>query len=185
MLRSVIAAFLLAAPAAAALGQTGQDGEWALATMPNGCMVQTVSEQGTMLSVWGFAGEEKLGFLLQNRAWSVHDGQRDDLQVEFLGDRSWPVEATARENIDADGPGFYFTVEPGGLASSGFLNSFTSAHGMRIRPDGESADTLPLAGSRGAMATLARCLSDRWGGAPVRAADEAEEDEAAPPADTI
>ena len=74
MLRYVIAALLASAPFAAASGQEGSEGKWALAAMPNGCMVQAVSPQGTMLSVWGFAGEDKLGFLLQNRGWEVEDG---------------------------------------------------------------------------------------------------------------
>ena len=66
MLRYVMAALLAAAPAAAASAQE-PEGKWALAAMPNGCMVQAVSPKGTMLSIWAFAGEEKLGFLLQNR----------------------------------------------------------------------------------------------------------------------
>ncbi|HEY0111583.1 MAG TPA: hypothetical protein VGB59_00370 [Allosphingosinicella sp.] len=188
MFRSVIAAFLLTAPTAAALGQVdsgvarmsaAQPGEgpaWSLATMPNGCMVQAVSPQGTMLSVWGFAGEEKLGFLLQNPEWTVRDGQSYALEVEFLGARSWPVEATARQEIDADGPGLYFTLQPGSASSKGFLASFTTAEGMRVQPDGVEADTLPLAGSRGAMSSLARCLSERWSRAASQgAAEESEE----------
>jgi len=160
MLRYVIAALLASAPLAAASGQEQPDGKWALAAMPNGCMVQAVSPQGTMLSVWGFAGEESLGFLLQNRGWTVEDGAKTPLEVEFAGAKSWPVEATARAHIDRDGPGLFFTVEPGG--SHNFLAAFTSARGMSIRRDGASVDTLPLAGSRLAIASLARCLAERW-----------------------
>ncbi len=163
MLRYVMAALLAAAPAAAAFGQSADPGAngWALAAMPNGCMVQAVSPQGTMLSVWAFAGEEKLGFLLQNRGWEVEDGKKTPLQVEFAGARAWPVEATARAHIDADGPGLFFTVEPGAGANS-FLAAFTSARGMSIRRSGASVDTLPLAGSRSAISGLAHCLADRW-----------------------
>jgi hypothetical protein len=167
MLLHVMAAFLAGAPVAAA-----SDG-WALATMTNGCMVQAVSPQGTMLSVWGFAGESKLGFLLQNRGWEVKDGEKTPLEVEFAGARAWPVEATARAHIDRDGPGLFFTVEPGGAGAHSFLAAFTSAEGMRIRRDGASVDTLPLAGSRGAIASLARCLADRWN-APAPASEETE-----------
>jgi hypothetical protein len=145
--------------------------------MPNGCMVQAVSPKGTMLSVWAFAGEEKLGFLLQNRGWEVEDGARTPLQVEFAGARAMPVEATARAHIDADGPGLYFTVEPGGRGS--FLAAFTSAEGMSIRRAGAGVDTLPLAGSRGAMADLASCLAERWNSAaptPAEAAPAADDD---------
>jgi hypothetical protein len=175
MLRYVMAALLAAAPVAAASAQQQAEGQWALAAMPNGCMVQAVSPHGTMLSVWGFAGEEKLGFLLQNRGWEVEDGAKTPLQVEFQGARAWPVEATARANIDSDGPGLFFTVEPGGAGSRSFLAAFTSAQGMSIRRDGMSVDTLPLDGSRVAIASLARCLADRWNApAPAAEAKEAE-----------
>lgn len=162
MLRYVMAALLAAAPAAAASAQQPAEGQWALAAMPNGCMVQAVSPQGTMLSVWGFAGDKKLGFLLQNRGWTVEDGAKTPLEVEFAGARSWPVEATARAHIDRDGPGLFFTVEPGGSGARSFLAAFTSAEGMSIRRAGASVDTLPLAGSRAAVASLAQCLADRW-----------------------
>lgn len=177
MLRYVIAALLVAAPLAPAPAQAPESGKWALAAMPNGCMVQAVSPHGTMLSVWGFAGDSKLGFLLQNRGWTVEDGARTPLEVEFAGARSWPVEATARAHIDRDGPGLFFTVEPGGSGARSFLAAFTSAEGMSIRRDGASVDTLPLAGSRGAIASLARCLADRWNEPTAPAAeDESEPD---------
>jgi hypothetical protein len=180
MLRYVMAALLASAPLGAAPGQAETTEGWALAAMPNGCMVQAVSPKGTMLSIWAFAGEEKLGFLLQNRGWEVEDGKKTPLQVEFLGARAWPVEATARADIDSDGPGLFFTVEPGGRAN--FLAAFTSAEGMRIRREGASVDTMPIAGSRGAMANLAKCLSDRWN-QPAPA--QAEAKEAEPAADKI
>jgi len=174
MLRYVMAALLAAAPLGGASAQQEKTEGWALAAMPNGCMVQAVSPRGTMLSIWAFAGEEKLGFLLQNRGWEVEDGAKTPLQVEFAGARAVPVEATARANIDADGPGLYFTVEPGGRGN--FLAAFTSAEGMSIRREGARVDTLPLAGSRGAMGDLAKCLAERWNSdAPTPA-------EASPPA---
>ena len=180
MLRYVMAALLAAAPLGAASAQQERPRGWALAAMPNGCMVQAVSPQGTMLSIWAFAGEEKLGFLLQNREWEVEDGEKTPLQVEFSGARAWPVEATARADIDADGPGLYFTVEPGGADRGNFLAAFTSARGMSIRRDGADVDTLPLAGSRGAIASLAKCLADKWNDA---GAAPAESREAAPAVD--
>lgn len=181
MLRYVIPALLAAAPLAAASGQEQAQGKWALAAMPNGCMVQAVSPNGTMLSVWGFAGDEKLGFLLQNRGWEVEDGAATPLEVEFAGIRAWPVEATARAHIDRDGPGLFFTVEPGGDGAHAFLAAFTSAEGMSIRRDGASVDTLPLAGSRSAMSGLARCLAERWNApAPDGGSEEAEAPEPAP-----
>ena len=180
MLRYVMAALLAAAPLGGASAQQEKTEGWALAAMPNGCMVQAVSPHGTMLSVWAFAGEEKLGFLLQNRGWEVEDGAKTPLQVEFAGARVMPVEATARANIDADGPGLYFTVEPGGSGARNFLAAFTSARGMSIRRDGTDVDTLPLAGSRGAMTDLAQCLAERWNSdapTPTEAAPPAAEDD--------
>jgi hypothetical protein len=185
MLRYVMAALLAAAPLAAASGQEEAEGKWALAAMPNGCMVQAVSPHGTMLSVWGFAGEEKLGFLLQNRGWTVEDGAKTPLEVEFAGARSWPVEATARANIDRDGPGLFFTVEPGASDTASFLAAFTSAEGMNIRRAGTSVDTMPLAGSRGAIASLARCLAERWNEAGPAAESKDVAAEAASPSVAI
>jgi hypothetical protein len=180
MLRYVMAALLAAAPIGSASAQQGKTEGWALAAMPNGCMVQAVSPKGTMLSIWAFAGEERLGFLLQNRGWEVEDGRKTPLQVEFAGARAWPVEATARAEIDSDGPGLYFTVEPGGAGRGDFLGAFTSAPGMSIRRDGADVDTLSLAGSRGAISSLAKCLADRWndsGPAPAEAKAEPRVDD--------
>lgn len=176
MFRRMIAALLLAVPSGAALAQSEDLGDWALAAMPNGCMVQATSPQGTMLSIWAFAGEDRLAFLLQNRGWNaLRDGASYDLKLDFLGVTSLPIEATARRDIDQDGPGFFFTVEPGGSTGTGFLDAFSSAEGMRISQDGENVDTLPLQGGRGAMAALARCLADRWSEAPGGAPAQAEE----------
>ena len=166
MFRRLIAAFLLTVPTGAALSQTEQEGDWGLAQMSNGCMVQAVSPKGTMISIWGFAGDDKLGFLLQNRGWnSLRDGASYNLNIDFDG-ASLPIEAPARREIDRDGPGLYFTLEPGATNAKGFLDGFSTAKGMRISQEGRNFDTLPLAGSRGAMAALARCLADRWSTVP-------------------
>jgi hypothetical protein len=157
---------LVAASPAAAFGQSDEMGSWALAQMPSGCMVQATSPKGTMISVWAFAGEDKLAFLLQNRGWnSLRDGQNYNLKLDFTGMQSWPVQAIARQHIDSDGPGLLFTVKPGGQANTGFFTPFSTAPGVRISQDGRSVDTLPLAGSRGAMAALAKCLAQRWSAA--------------------
>ena len=181
MFRRVMFALLLAAPSAAAVGQGEEMGNWAIAQMPNGCMVEAVSPQGTMLSIWGFAGQPKLAFLLQNKGWNaLHDGQSYKLGLDFVGTTtSTPVDATARQNIDSDGPGFLFTVQPGGDGARSFLTAFTSAEGMRISQEGRSVDTLPLAGSRGAMGALAKCLSEHWHSAAA-APDQSGDDDAKP-----
>jgi hypothetical protein len=129
--------------------------------------------------VWGTAGDDKLGFLLQNRGWNaLRDGASYQLKLDFLGVRSLPVEATARREIDSDGPGFYFQLQPGGTSGKAFMDAFSSAQGMRISQEGRNFDTLSLAGSEGAMASLARCLSESWADADPSAADEEPEAEA-------
>jgi hypothetical protein len=161
MFRRLLFSMLLAAPTAAAVGQPNE--AWGIAAMPNGCMIQATSSHGTMLSIWGFAGEAKLGFLLQNREWNgMEDGRNYDLGLDFAGQQRRLVQATAREHIDSDGPGFFFTVEPGVSEGSGFLRNFTSAKGMTISHEGQTVDTLSLAGSRGAMSAFAKCLSEHW-----------------------
>jgi hypothetical protein len=182
----MIAALLIAAPSAAAMGQGNEMGDWAIAQMPNGCMVEAVSPQGTMLTVWGFAGQPKLAFLLQNKGWNaLQDGRSYKLSLAFLGTpTAVPVDATARQNIDSDGPGFLFTVQPGGDGARSFLNAFTSAEGMRISRDGRSVDTLPLAGSRGAMGALAKCLSAHWS-APTPTDQSGDDDAKAPAAPIV
>jgi hypothetical protein len=169
----MIAALLLTVPAGAAFGQDEDLGEWAVGAMPNGCMMQATSPQGTMLSVWGTAGDDKLGFLLQNKGWNaLRDGASYQLKLDFLGVSSLPVEATARREIDSDGPGFYFSLEPGGASGKTFMDAFSNAKGMRISRDGKSVDTLPLAGSEGAMAALARCLAESWSKGSAEAAED-------------
>jgi hypothetical protein len=188
MLRRTIFALLLAAPSAAAIGQgqssqNQQMGDWAVAQMPNGCMVEAVSPQGTMISVWGFAGQPKLAFLLQNKGWNaLQDGRSYKLSLDFVGTpTAVPVNATARQNIDSDGPGFLFTVQPGGDGAKSFLSAFTSAEGMRISQDGRSFDTMPLAGSRGAIGALAKCLAEKWhSGAAAQPDDSSDDDDSTP-----
>ena len=182
MFRRMMAALLLAAPSAAAMGQ-GQDmGEWGIAQMPNGCMVEAVSPQGTMLSIWGFSGQPKLAFLLQNKGWNALQDRRSyKLSLDFVGTpTAVPVDATARQHIDSDGPGFLFTVQPGGDGAKSFLSAFTSAEGMRISQDGRSFDTMPLAGSRGAMGALAQCLAEKWHSGAAAQPDDSSDDDAKP-----
>jgi hypothetical protein len=178
MFRTAIAALLLTVPAGT-VGQAIETGIWAVNAMPNGCMLQAVTPQGTMLSVWGTAGDDKLGFLLQNKGWkALRDGASYHLKLDFLGVSSLPVDATARREIDDDGPGFYFQLQPGGSSGKAFMDAFSSAQGMRISQNGQSVDTLSLAGSQGAMSSLARCLAEHWSDADPQAAGEEPEAQA-------
>jgi len=183
----MIAALLLAAPSAAAMGQGQEMGDWAIAQMPNGCMVEAVSPQGTMLSIWGFAGQPKLAFLLQNKGWNaLQDGRSYKLSLDFVGTpTAVPVDATARQHIDSDGPGFLFTVQPGGDGARNFLSAFTSAEGMKISQEGRSVDTLPLAGSRGAMGALAKCLAERWNASAAQPDSSDDDDSGKAPAGPV
>ena len=162
MLRHLAALFLLAAPAAS-LAQPAGSG-WELAQTPGSCMLHAASPQGTVVSVWGFAGQANLGFLIQNREWeSLREGESYELELGFTGARAWPVQATAKRDLDSDGPGYFFTFTPNeGEDGSSFLESLASAKGLSISRDGDSVDTLPLAGSRDAVASLARCMSELW-----------------------
>jgi hypothetical protein len=162
MLRHLFALSLLAAPAAAFAEPAASD--WELARTPGSCMLHAASPQGTVVSVWGFAGQAKLGFLIQNRQWeSLREGQSYDIELGFAGARAWPVQATAKNDLDSDGPGYFFTFTPNeGEDGSNFLDSLASAKGLKISHDGNAVDDLPLAGSHDAVAALARCMSELW-----------------------
>ena len=184
MPRALLALLLAAAPAAVAIAQTPATGDWTLAEMPGGCMVYSNSGRGTVVSVWGFTGQEKLGFLIQNRSWeSLREGQRYKLKVGFDSKEALPVEATGRTDIDDDGPGLFFTVTPGGNSEgSRFVNAFTSAKGMEISSDGV-VESVPLLDSRRAMTSLAGCLSEQWKSAAP--GDDPGEPDKAPVVETI
>lgn len=160
--------FSLLAASAAGSAQTNSANQrdsspWGLARAPGSCMLHASTEQGSTVSIWSFAGQSKIGFLIQNRDWgALREGQRYDLRVDFPGVRAWPVEATGRENLDKDGPGYFFTVEPGGGTGGGFLDALASAKNMAISRDGAAMDSLPLAGSREAVSALARCMAELW-----------------------
>jgi hypothetical protein len=163
---SSLAAALASAPAqsAPAAAPDAAASGWGLSRSPSACMLHASSAGGTVLSVWGFAGQEKIGFLLQNRRWdSLRDGQSYDLQLDFLGVRALPVEAVARRDLDSDGPGYFFSVAPGEAQSgSALIDALAAARGLEISRDGNKVDRLELAGSREAMAGLARCMSELW-----------------------
>ena len=162
MSRKLLALSLLAMPAASFAEPNRSD--WNLARAPGSCMLHAASPQGTVVSIWGFAGHDKLGFLIQNRQWeSLREGQSYDLELGFAGARVWPVQATAKRDLDSDGPGYFFTFAPAGPADGGsILDSLASGRTLKISRDGNAVDQLPLAGSRDAVAGLARCISELW-----------------------
>ena len=165
MFKPLLALSLLATPAAIAVAQPADQpassNPWTLEVAPSGCIVHAASPNGTVLSVWGSAGDESLRFLVQNRGWqSLAEGQSYPLQVSFDGQRAWPMEATARLNLDSDGPGLTFAVAPDAQADgASFMEQFASAEGMQIATGGERVGTLTLADPQVAMKALAQCLS--------------------------
>jgi len=167
MLRRFFAFALLAAPAAS-LAQPAKTAEparsgWDLARTADSCMLHAASPQGTVVSIWGFAGQEKLGFLIQNREWDMlREGQSYDIELGFTGARAWPIAATAKNGLDSDGPGYFFTFSPAGEEGSSFLESLASAKGLKVSRDGDAVASLPLAGSRDAVSALARCMAAMW-----------------------
>jgi len=164
MLRLLLASCLLAAPVAAASTSAAVPNEWGIARAPGSCMLHATSAGGTLLSIWSFSGQEKIGVLLQNRQWdTLREGQNVQLEVGFGGGRAWPVEATARREIDSDGPGLLFTIRPSEIRDgTGFLDALVDSKGMEISRDGAATDSLKLAGSREAIAALARCTAELW-----------------------
>jgi hypothetical protein len=184
-----LAAALAATPAVAAPAAEAPDSPaaatesgWGLARTPGGCMLHASSAQGTVLSIWGFAGQDKFAFLLQNREWgSLREGQRYDLKLDFLGVREMPVEAVARLDLDSDGPGYFFTVAPGERdGGSALIDALASAEDLEVSRDGRKVDRLSLEGSREAMAGLARCMAELWTAAPAAPAQLDKADKAAP-----
>src|SRR5687768_2238930 len=109
-----------AAPTAPATAPAGEERPWGLARSPGACMLHAASARGTVLSIWGLAGQGRLAFILQNRQWdTLRDGQRYALELDFLGVRALPVQAIARLDLDSDGPGYFFTVQPGDAGQRG------------------------------------------------------------------
>lgn len=175
MFKSVLVLIAAASASSLAVAQTANTGRWTLEAAPNGCVVHAASPSGTVVSIWGLAGESSLSFLVQNKSWnSFAEGQRYDIQVSFDDKRAWPMKAVARRNIDSDGPGLTFAVDPapaaGGVA---FLEQFAAANGMRIVRNDE-VETVTLVNTGVALNGLAKCLKQVW------AAAAAEGDEAAP-----
>ena len=166
MFKALLTVAALAAPAALATAQTAQprSGQWVLEVAPGGCIVHAASPSGTVISIWAAAGQSDLSFLVQNRSWNtLQDGSRYDLQVSFDDKGAFPVKATAKTNLDSDGPGLTFAVSPAGaVGGAGFLEQFAAAGGMHITRDGARVDTLSLTNTGTAMPSLAKCLRQVW-----------------------
>jgi hypothetical protein len=157
MLSALVALSLLQASAAAP-AQAPQG--WTLAAGEGGCLVHTEQRAGTLLSVMALPEQDGIGFLLQNPKWTgLKDGQVYSLSIRFDDGSEWPVPALARTEIDSNGPGLFFAIQPGAAAGGrDFLGDFSRARGMRIANDGVAYGDLRLTDSRAATLALAQCL---------------------------
>jgi len=178
MFKSVLVLVAAASASSIAIAQSPAASDWTLEVAPHGCVVHAASPSGTVVSIWGFAGEDSLSFLVQNKSWnSFDDGARYDIKVAFDDKRAWPMQAVARRNIDHDGPGLTFAVSPaedGGGAS--FLNQFAAAHGMLITRNNQ-VERVALGNSQLALTGLAKCLKQVWAAnAPAAGESDAREE---------
>ncbi len=169
MLKSLLAVSALSLPAAALIAQAPQArveaAQWTLAGGSQGCAVHSSSPQGTVVSILAGAGQDDLLFLVQNPEWALDDGRRYEIAVAFDGSEPWELQAVAKTEIDADGPGLMFVVPEGDRQGLDFIAQFAGARGMQIRSDGTRLASLPLGSGRSAMTALAGCLGKMMGGA--------------------
>ncbi len=142
----------LAAPAPTSIAQ------WTLAGGDQGCAVHASSPGGTVVSIIAGQGQDQLMFLVQNRGWSLRDGEETTIAVAFDQGGPWQLPAVARTNIDQDGPGLLFAVRLAEKRGSDFITQFVAAKGMQVSRDGRSLSSVPLGSGQSAMTALAGCL---------------------------
>ena len=166
MFGSLVALSLLQA-AAQATPQIAQG--WQVAGNDSGCVAHSAYRGGTVLTLFALPGHDGIGFLLQNRQWTdLEDGAAYPLQIRFENGSQWDIGAVARLEIDQDGPGLFFAVQPGsGESGRDFMTEFAAGRGMRIAHNGVALETLQLSGSHGATVAIAQCLSRLLGGNPL------------------
>lgn len=171
MLKSLLAAAILAAPSAVVTAQNTaprvQPAQWTLAGGEQGCAVHA-SSQGTVVSILAGTGQDNLIFLVQNPNWRLQDGERYPIAVEFDRSGPWQLNAVAKTEIDADGPGLMFAVPPGDERGADFITEFVAADGMQIRRDGQNLTSLPIGSGESAMTALAQCMGQVMGGGEVQ-----------------
>lgn len=166
MLKPIFALIAAAALPAAATSQTGGEARiWHTASQGSACMVTSDTESDTVLSILAAPTDGAFIFLVQNPSWqSLRDGEVYPIAVEFDDFGPWQIKASARENIDADGPGLAFHVAPARQDGNGFIQEMIAATSMEIVAEGATAGTLNVAGSESAMQDLARCMAESWAG---------------------
>ena len=166
MLKPVLALIAAAALPAAATSQTsGEAHLWHIASEGSACMVTTDTDDATVLSILAAPTDGAFIFLVQNPAWqSLRDGTTYPVAIEFDDMGPWQIQASARETIDADGPGLAFHVAPGRADGNGFIQEMIAAESMKIVAGGNHMGSLDVSGSEGAMQELAGCMAASWAG---------------------
>ncbi len=165
MLKPLLAFLASAALPAAALSQDAAPGEWTVSASGNGCIAYSAFAQDTVVSLLAGRGQDQLIFMIQNKRWSsLEDGSQYPLAVQLDGRNKFEFEAVAKTELDSDGPGLLFTVSPGEQEGAKFLAAFANAAGMDVGESGRSLAHLQLAGGQSAMAQLAQCMAEMWGG---------------------
>jgi hypothetical protein len=175
MLKSVLALIAAAALPAAASSQTpSETGGWDISRSGGACMATSASPEGTVVSILAAPTDNAFVFLVQNPAWqTLEDGNQYPLAVEFDEMGPWQVEASAREEIDSDGPGLAFFVAPGRPDGNGFIQELVNATSMEIATGGETVTQVSIDGSQEAMEGLASCLASSWAGVEDPAGESA------------
>lgn len=176
MLKPLLACVALAALPVAAVSQPpANPAEWRVAGGAGGCIAHRSFAQGTVVSVMAGPGQESLLFIIQNRGWSsLEDGTRHDIAVQLDGSNSFEFDAVAKTELDSDGPGLIFTVQPGDNEGARFLAAFAGASGMNVGQDGRALASLPLRGGSTAMTGLAQCMARMWNGGAAPTGEQAE-----------
>ena len=165
MLKPLLACFALASLPAAALAQTPASGAWTVSGSAEGCIAHTTLPQGTVMSVLAGPGQESLLFLIQNRGWSsLEEGSRHKVAVQLDGRSPYQFDAVAKTQLDSDGPGLIFAVEPGEAEGAKFINELAGAAGLTVGQNGQRLEGARLSGGGSAMARLAERMSRMWNG---------------------
>ena len=176
MLKPLVAFLLLTTPSVAAISQSAETtpaGQWRLASNSEGCMVHAASGQGTVLSIAASPDQQALLFIVQNpKLAALESGAQYPVEVEFDKMGAWQIDAIAERDLDRDGPGVIFAVRPGKEDGANFIKEFAGASGMHIGREGVKMDSLPLSGSRPAMAQMAQCMGKMWSNASGSEAEE-------------
>lgn len=155
--------------------------EWQLAAGDDGCMIHAGSQSGTVLSITASPTRDLLLFIVQNQQWqALADGNDYALDIEFDRMGPWQIQATAQAELDQDGPGLIFVVRPGREDGARFMREFAGAASIRVGHGGQMLDSVPLGGSRNAMAGMARCMGEAFSQAGSSTGPMTLPDEAAP-----